>query len=710
MKPKPEETKPPPDAAAGLDAAKVAALHADIAADLAALPGPPPPPAMEVLARVMAAGTNEETRKLLGVDDISPMEAFKDFGRESTLTSRNELNAALRKALADILKLNAAKLAPAVVDVLRRWTKAALIEGLAEWLGKGGWDKVQDVDKVEARLVSAARAYATERATERGAMFAAFDESAESARAYAAQAGKSERTLETATAECDAAELDAARAYADARSRGEYNAPGDLARAARGAAAHAAAGQRWPGIWSFCWPKPDRVFLACYSVPCAKEDTVKDRGRAYDPGPIARLMKPDDWPKLPDPVPVLVGLAALKAGMECLDWGGLALCLTDKAGKDGDWLRLLAVAWLEEEAAQETESRERESNARRLAVRTVKTSAGKYARLPKLAAGISWAFGGAGVKLPEGYKAAPNMAALVPPGYALLRDTDLAKPHQAALPLLVDGDDSPPLVLAVTGASRDVFTPAAAWLAVYVMAATWDKPEVLQETSLRGLTRAIYPDATRLQGIHFKAVADALNMMRSARILWPNGYADALFYVPRWTWKTPNLDALDEPLVVGIDQHFLSRTLPDISAATGIKSLKGQFVFNLTGTMNLDKNRAGLLRQYLRAVATGDAFYEFKTGKPAPDLVPEVDAVRWATLTNYLPNNAVRELQGKDRRPVGRVAKSKAMKRMLADIDTLADLNMVKVARADQKAVKLLLSSADLEAWQAFRDGKHRLR
>jgi hypothetical protein len=385
-------------------------------------------------------------------------------------------------------------------------------------------------------------------------------------------------------------------------------------------------------------------------------------------------------------------------------WPALGLKQAD--GKPAKWLRLLAWEWLLDAADKARERLEREAKARRLDVKTVRAGAGHYARLPKLAAGISWAFGGAGVKLPEGYKAAPSMAALVPPGFALLRESDLAKAHQTALPMIVEGDDTPPLVLAVTGASRDVFTPVAAWLSVHIMAATWDKPDVLQGTTLRELTTAIYPDAPRLRSMHFESVAAALNMMRNARILWPAGYADALFYVPRWTWKTPAPEHLDAPLVVGLEQHFLQKTLPEITDATGVKSMNGTFLFNYTGTMHLPKDSPGLLRQYLRAEAIGATCYEFGTGKPTPDRVPEVPTERWAVLTNYIPSKS--GLDGKDPRPAGRVAKSKAIKRMLAHIDELADRQLVKVDRADTKAVRLLQTEADLDAWDAFRAGKAR--
>jgi len=47
-------------------------------------------------------------------------------------------------------------------------------------------------------------------------------------------------------------------------------------------------------------------------------------------------------------VALRLGLDALKTGLQSYDWPGLALCLTDKAGKAGNWLALLAFAWLAE--------------------------------------------------------------------------------------------------------------------------------------------------------------------------------------------------------------------------------------------------------------------------------------------------------------------------------------------------------------------------
>lgn len=443
----------------------------------------------------------------------------------------------------------------------------------------------------------------------------------------------------------------------------------------------------------------------------ADVDCRKRTEHEHKPELVEEELKPELEKHFPLPGDIY-DWATRRAPRLCLTLFAIPLAQAAKTpeGKPARWLYMLAGPWLWERAEKEAERIAAENKARPLAPRTVRTKSGSiHAQLPKMTAGISWAFGGQGIILPEGYKAAPNMAALVPPGYALLKDSDLKKPkhYQATLPLLMDDEEAPPMVLSVAGASREVFDAAAGWLAVYVMAATCDQPEYLIDTHIEALTRAIYPEAPRLRPEHYENTAAGLCLMRNARVLWPNGYADAIFYVPRFPWKIPEKEHLTVPLKVGMDPFYLRRTMPDIVAATGIRSMAGQFVFNLTGAMALNKKKPGLLRQYLRVAATGNAIYAQRSGKPAPEQVPEINVERWAVLTNYLPSTASRYMLGKEPRPVGRVAKSKAIKRMLKDMGELEGLKLLKLDLSkDHKTVRLMLSDADLEAWAAFRAGK----
>ena len=268
MTDKPKTPRPPPeDPAADLEARK-AAVEAALADRLG-------PPALEKLARILAAGADENARALLGVDKEMPMQAFRDWGLENTRLTRDAIADALRKRLADILDDNAEKLTPEVLDRLRLWAdQEAAPENLVDWLDRGGWNKVKNGDEIEAALVTAARAVA--------------------------------------------------------------------------------AAEGLSGLSCFVDLRPnDGAFVLLYDVPRADWDApdVQKRIAKHTAPNVAWLdvILPEGWTP-PDKATVRLGLEALKTGLHAFDWAGLSLCLTDKAGEAGDWLRPLAGAWLEERA------------------------------------------------------------------------------------------------------------------------------------------------------------------------------------------------------------------------------------------------------------------------------------------------------------------------------------------------------------------------
>src|ERR1035437_5254466 len=144
MNPKPDKpAAPPPDFEPRLGRLLATLLNANagIQLDTDKLP---PVPDLDVLTRMTFTGTDA---------DISLLKNYKNWRQQNTSSSRDKLNAALHETLADILNLNAPSLVPAVVEALRPLTEELNIETLAEWLGRGGWDKVNG-DKVEAHLVA----------------------------------------------------------------------------------------------------------------------------------------------------------------------------------------------------------------------------------------------------------------------------------------------------------------------------------------------------------------------------------------------------------------------------------------------------------------------------------------------------------------------------------------------------------------------------
>ena len=112
----------------------------------------------------------------------------------------------------------------------------------------------------------------------------------------------------------------------------------------------------------------------------------------------------------PDAVTVLLGLDALKAGLQGFDWAGLSLCLTDKADRAEDWLGRLAVEWLIARREDLAEKRKRFAGAYSIEIREKsETRNGKWTPLPR-ALDAAAVLGGPFKMDGETYAGAPEMA------------------------------------------------------------------------------------------------------------------------------------------------------------------------------------------------------------------------------------------------------------------------------------------------------------
>jgi len=382
-----------------------------------------------------------------------------------------------------------------------------------------------------------------------------------------------------------------------------------------------------------------------------------------------------------------------------------------------DWLGLLVAPWFKERAEQYTEAAERREKARTLeAVPRVEVAGHEFGRLPKVAAGMSWAFGGVGLHPVEvdgrTYAPAPDVSInpekiLLPAGYDLLPADHKARPHQTLLPLDVSGDDdAPPLPVALANSTRYAMTPAAGKLGLLVMAAAW-AARGLHKTTLRELTQQINPDA-RLVKTHFKTVLDGLENLDGLRLVLPDGMTYRVFDCPiPWRELTPA--EYDLPLFVGMTRTF-EKTLAAIQTTAG-KSYKGDFLFDVTGSMALPTKRPALLRQYIRACAFWNAAGSLNpTTKGEFDLrrLPDVSAERWAAMTNYLSPTAAEYLRAKHKGGDRRQA-AKEVKEIIRDAEELEALHLVKIDKAERKALRLLPPEPYLEAWRESRKGAHRM-
>jgi len=389
--------------------------------------------------------------------------------------------------------------------------------------------------------------------------------------------------------------------------------------------------------------------------------------------------------------------------------------------ENDEWLCMLAFRWASTRAKDEAERLKRREDARALdAAPAVHLKGRQWGRVPKVAAGMSWAFGGAGVPLStveidgRTYGPAPDLSitpgAVVPAGYALLPRDHASKPHQTLLPLdMAGGDDAAPLPVALAHATQYAIAPAAAKLALLVLAAAHDGKGKLHKTTLRELAARINPWGGRIIKTHYETVTRGLMDLDRLYLMLPAGMSYRVFECPvPWRELTP--EEYDTPLFVGMTKAF-ELVLADITRHAG-KAYGGDFLFDVGGTMALPPLRGGLLRQYLRACAFWNSTWKPGTrGEPDPDRVPEVTTERWAAMVNYLPPAAVEYLRGKGKG--SRRKASDSIKDALLDLEYLASEDgggLVRIMRADRKAVRLLPPDIYLEAWHESRKGAARMR
>lgn len=585
--------------------------------------------------------------------------------------------AQLRAILSDLVEKNAAKMGGEVAEALRRWTEDANAEGLAEWLGKGGWDLV-DADKVERRLNRAAQ----------DAFSARFKTTIAHDASKGILSGWDFNVFSVFG-------MGSAKDFAELET--EYPRWAKIAQTLDG-------GKLLRGELLETWTGPNAWAICLLHVPRS----------AQTPERNAAWLEAGGYYQ---PLEVLVGLDALRLIIKKRAWLYIE-ALFKPADKAGDWLRLLALAWMDERAGREAERLERQKTAAELdAAPRVNVKGRSFGRVPKVLAGMSWAMGAPGVELSRvnmdgrEYAPAPDLAiqnpsALVPTSYALLPEDHARKPHQAVLPIdQQGGEDAPPLPVALAGATQYALKPAAGKLGLLVMAAAWAGKGRLHKTTLQELTRAINPEA-RLAPSHYETVLRGLVQLDGLRLVLPNGFSYPVFECPI-PWRNLRPEEYVVPLYVGMTRTF-EKTLAAIAQEAGA-SYRGDFLFDLTGAMLLPTKRSGLLRQYIRSCAFWNHYWKPGTaGEPDPSRVPEVSAERWAAMTNYLPPTAVEYLRAK-RKAGDRRSLSASIKDTLKDAEDLAAAGLVKIDKANRHSVRLLPPPEYLEAWHESRKGAHKM-
>jgi len=462
---------------------------------------------------------------------------------------------ALRRALADVLDRKGANIAPDVLAALRKWAaEDAHPEALAEWLDRGGWNKVNE-KAVEAALVTAARATAEAKGLQEGVS---------------------------------------------------------------------------GGLWKYGGP----FFVLMYDTPRADADKPEVRDRIarqtvphIDPlDPVRALLMPKGMP-LPDKPTVLLGLDALKVGLQSFDWGGLCLCVNDKAGRAGDWLGRLAAPWMDERCAALVERTERQAAAVPLALQrrnliTAPSTGSAFLRFPSM---LKDAGAWCGALVPvDGdtiYAEEPEVAA-VP--VRLLRSPDgaavqLYKPRawtvaaahrmkgtwQPVLPgLVINAPHNPDLgaYLAVTATGAAVLDrlPGLCAKLLPLLFALCPLDGTAVAGPVQDLVKLLYPDwkSRRQMAGDVRRVGAAVAALLGLRIVEAVPGKGIRFYPVLFC------DRFDAPRHAGDVPEVCLRMNPSLAALATPAKGKGDYVLvNLSRLMELDAKRPDRIAVALRLAA-----------------------------------------------------------------------------------------------------------
>jgi len=633
----------------------------------------------------------EENRRMLEETLRVPMDQRADVVEEVNQMEhkatvryrmgRDELTAALREALVSMADKHARKeYGDAVAEVSAKWSNETTIEGLAEWLENGGWNDVYGDAGIDEVLVESwgpktkeLRLYYMRNLPEVESAFFRLETRLREIKAKTKQLREELKAAEK-TNDLDRLKQDLAEAEAEQERLEKTPTP----------------------------PVPEPVWEAA-------EMTAKRGDALPDP---ASIKPPMNFPR---PAYVVPAIDGLRVYIRDFQWSSISRGL---AANNWKLLRRISGHWLRAKSKELAEGLERQKAAADLdAAPRVKVKGRDFRRLPKAAAGVSWAFGGPGVELSRvtvdgrEYAPAPDLAvrnpsAIVPASYALLPEDHTRKPHQTLLPIdLQGGEDAPPLPVALAGATQYAIAPAAGKLGLLVMAAAHTGGGKLHKTTLRELTRTINPEAAKLVTSHYETVMRGLVQLDGLRLVLPNGLSYRVYECPV-PWRELRPEEYDAPLFVGMTRTF-EKTLAAIGEIAGA-SYRGDFLFDLTGAMLLPTRRPGLLRQYIRSCAFWNAYWTPGTaGEPDPARVPEVSAERWAAMTNRYSPAAVEYLRANGKGD--RFKLSHSIKETLADAEALAEAGLVKIAKASRKAVRLLPPPEYLEAWAESRKGAHKI-
>lgn len=354
-----------------------------------------------------------------------------------------------------------------------------------------------------------------------------------------------------------------------------------------------------------------------------------------------------------------------------------------------------------------------------LSRRVVVVGGHEFAKLPKIVAPLSWAFGAPGRAAVEidgdSYAKAPDVAAdvaapkrtkVVSRSWALLPDKYKSRPHQTSLPIGREGDSSEPMVLpiAITSATQYALTPAAAKTALVILADPLVRRGGLACVSLGALAKTIHGGVQRIRARELEATAEGIASLRSLLVYLPDDTTVQLFDV-----QAP----ADKERAQGNMLLHLGLTGTAVAVIGGDtlgSSYKGEFLFNLTGAMRLPNKKPALLRHLLRGSAHWNAAFDPSTKGFAEYKLPAYTPEEWAVLTNALPPSVVDYIEQDRKGQRSRaVSLSKAKAEVKEDLAELAEEHgLIRIEKKPGGKLAILPPEAWLEAFAQHRKGAAR--
>lgn len=346
-----------------------------------------------------------------------------------------------------------------------------------------------------------------------------------------------------------------------------------------------------------------------------------------------------------------------------------------------------------------------------LVIEAASASIGGYGGIPRIAAPMSWAFGGPGISAAtvngDSYALEPEAAAsaLVPRSFMLTGS--VKQPERFNMPLELD--PPMPLAIQVTDATGYALTPHAGKLALIVMAHDRAMGGKVYRWTLDALVKSLNPGGRRIESRHFKPVAEGLEQLKKLHAFLPTGQKYQVFYATGLlTDPSTAHSRKDAEVVLGIDPVFSAMTREWGGA-------KGYFLINLDGAMRLDNREPVSLRTYVRVAALWNTTFK-PGGEPDPERMKPTRIDEIGLMANNYRHGTVELLQAQGERNQAkraRMALSEDREKTRDTLRKLAGEGLLTLketdatgARVGKHELVILPPDEYVEAWRRHRSLK----